>query len=1226
MQLNYVYTGGCASPTPTTTATSTPTATATATATFTPTPTATATFTPTPAATATFTPTPTPTPTCPTNYNYTITTGSYLAGTTSLGINCDDCSLSVPFPFPVKIYDTTYNSALAGSNGELGFGTDYAGFGITCMPNSIATYTIGPMWVDQYPVTATCPTCGVFYATYGTAPNRTFVIEWRDAYYPGNPTPNLNYEVIFNEATALTGRFDVYYNLVTSHAGGTDSALTVGVQQNTTNFTQVGCDATGTNPPAGVATGAYFIYTLAPCASPTPTATAGTPSPTPTCTPGGTPGPWTIVAPYPLIVESAAVTSNGTFGYSAGGFAGSPTNAVYRYDPVANTWTALANVTTGFYDAAIAYAANTNKIYVFGGLDPSFNVLTTTQIYDVATNSWTMGAPMPDPTGRYFSSAVYDSVNGKIYVFGGFDGATFSEQSQTWEYDPVANTWNTSRAPIPVAMGGAGYSIVGQFAYLAGHWNGGAASTDHYRYDIVADSWTAVAPVPVAMYRPAAAGVGTQEFLVGGGNPDISASATQRERVAASMRAPATSYTSTYIYDTTSNSWTSGPNTNVPHSFTGGTAIGNLLLVVGGFDGVSGDTNVVESSVVTGGCPSPTPTGTPSATPTASPSATPTPTASPSATPTPTVIPSATPTASPTCTPAQITTLFASNNSGSPGGANYFDLTVAANPITVTALDINTSATVAFSNVRVYVLPGMTSVGNETNMALWTQVATGSGTGAGQDVPTHVTLSNPFVLNAGTLYGIAVVADPAIALFYTNGNGSNQNYSNADLSLVLGSATNVPFTAPVFSPRVWNGTIYYTGGPCGPTPTPTATPSATPTCTAGGTPGPWTQAAPVAIDHYGGFMDSDGTFAYEGGGYSFSAADNINQFGKFDPVANTWTPLAPVPDLNNGMASGVYAPNVNKLFVFGGSEFTTATVVNTTRIYDIATNTWSTGANMPDVRAFMASGYFNGKIYLVGGYSTGNITPAFLQTWEYDPVANTFNTSRMSIPAAAGFGGAASGVINGHLYVAGGRDANNTVIATTWDYNIATDTWTARANMPSADNVPGSAVIGGKLWVFGGGNPFSGSAASPKSANKGLRAWFNRLLRPDTTDALLLYDPATDTWSSGPSLIQQRAFPAGTHVGNTAVAVGGYTGASTTTSVEINVTGGGCPSPTPTATPTGTPSATPTCGPAAWQSGPRPASGPLCHPGRPRHGQHALHRRRPDRRRGADPLRPGLAL
>src|SRR6478672_12367974 len=194
-------------------------------------------------------------------------------------------------------------------------------------------------------------------------------------------------------------------------------------------------------------------------------------------------------------------------------------------------------------------------------------------------------------------------------------------------------------------------------------------------------------------------------------------------------------------------------------------------------------------------------------------------------------------------------------------------------------------------------------------------------------------------------------------------------------------------------------------------------------------PGSWTEAAPVAIDHFGGFMDSDGTYGYEGGVYAFSTGDNILQFGRFDPVANTWTPLAPVPDLNNGEASGVYAPNVNKLFVFGGENVPTATVVNTTRIYDIATNTWSTGAPMPDVRAFMGSGYFNGKIYLVGGYSTGGYVPAFLQTWEYDPVANTF-AIKTSIPASTGFGGAGSGVVNGHLYVAGGRDASNTVIAT----------------------------------------------------------------------------------------------------------------------------------------------------------------------------------------------------
>ena len=285
---------------------------------------------------------------------------------------------------------------------------------------------------------------------------------------------------------------------------------------------------------------------------------------------------------------------------------------------------------------------------------------------------------------------------------------------------------------------------------------------------------------------------------------------------------------------------------------------------------------------------------------------------------------------------------------------------------------------------------------------------------------------------------------------------------------VSGGHTTVGVTAYVGSDATqsgdWGKVIVNAGrwlisGPCGtPSPTPTAsgTPSATPTCQPGGSPGPWTQAAPVAIDHYGGFMDSDGTFAYEGGGYSFSAGGTINEFGKFNPATNTWTPLAPVPDLTNAEASGVYAPNVNKLFVFGGDDPTTGTVVNTTRIYDIATNTWSTGMPMPDVRAFMGSGYFNGKIYLVGGYTTGNVDPSFGQVWEYDPVANTFNTSRMSMPAT--LGGPGFGIINGHIYIAGGRNLANTNLNTLYDYDIAANTlddrgqyaqWRQRAGLGS---------------------------------------------------------------------------------------------------------------------------------------------------------------------------------
>ena len=188
------------------------------------------------------------------------------------------------------------------------------------------------------------------------------------------------------------------------------------------------------------------------------------------------------MANYPTLIESSAVASNGTFAYSAGGFANEigATGATYRYDPVANTWTPLASMQTPAYDAAVAYAANVNKVFVFGGDNDTSGVLNTTQIYDIASNTWTMGAAMPD--FRIWARAAYYSANGKIYVIGGYDSG-FNETSQVWEYDPVANTWDTSRAPDPVTQGGSGLSIVGQYIYVAG--GGFGSSNAHNRYDIV---------------------------------------------------------------------------------------------------------------------------------------------------------------------------------------------------------------------------------------------------------------------------------------------------------------------------------------------------------------------------------------------------------------------------------------------------------------------------------------------------------------------------------------------------------------------------------------------------------------------------------------------------------------------------------------------------------------------------------------------------------------------
>lgn len=168
-----------------------------------------------------------------------------------------------------------------------------------------------------------------------------------------------------------------------------------------------------------------------------------------------------------------------------------------------------------------------------------------------------------------------------------------------------------------------------------------------------------------------------------------------------------------------------------------------------------------------------------------------------------------------------LTTLFAANNGGSFGGAVYFDITVGPNAINITDLDVNTADGNggAFS-LDVYAVVG-NSAGNETNGGFWgAPVTSGSGTAAGLNNPSNAALNTPVALNANTTYAIAIVMDASHGHDYTNGNGANQMHSNADLTINLGQASNVPFTGGIFSPRVWNGTVYYTvgGGPPPPPP------------------------------------------------------------------------------------------------------------------------------------------------------------------------------------------------------------------------------------------------------------------------------------------------------------------------------------------------------------------------------------------------------------------------
>lgn len=160
-----------------------------------------------------------------------------------------------------------------------------------------------------------------------------------------------------------------------------------------------------------------------------------------------------------------------------------------------------------------------------------------------------------------------------------------------------------------------------------------------------------------------------------------------------------------------------------------------------------------------------------------------------------------------------LTTLFAGNNFGNTGGGVYFDITTVGGALLVTGFDVNTNAAVG-TNIafEVWTHPGGWD-GNHNSPLGWTLQSPGTGTAAGSDSPTAISIT-PFTLAGGTTVGMAITLGSSAAHYYTNGaGGAAQTFSNAELSMTLGGATNAFFGAGRFFPRVWNGTIYYIPAP-----------------------------------------------------------------------------------------------------------------------------------------------------------------------------------------------------------------------------------------------------------------------------------------------------------------------------------------------------------------------------------------------------------------------------
>lgn len=183
---------------------------------------------------------------------------------------------------------------------------------------------------------------------------------------------------------------------------------------------------------------------------------------------------------------------------------------------------------------------------------------------------------------------------------------------------------------------------------------------------------------------------------------------------------------------------------------------------------------------------------------------------------------------------------------------------------------------------------------------------------------------------------------------------------------------------------------------------------------------------------------------------------------------------------------------------------------------------WTLLAPLPSSRGETAAAVAGGKLYVIGGM-TGLGADASAEVSAYDPVGNTWSTTP-SLPEARHHAAAAS--LDGTLYVSGGAPSAGDWVPqrTLWSLPPGAAAWHPLSPMPDARLGHRMVAVDGHLFVVGG---------------IGL------------TGDVLIYDPATDSWSLGAAIPASRDHLAAVAVNEEIWAIGGRSGGQIHTRVDI---------------------------------------------------------------------------
>lgn len=232
------------------------------------------------------------------------------------------------------------------------------------------------------------------------------------------------------------------------------------------------------------------------------------------------------------------------------------TDDMWAYDYSTNTWTELhptVNLSARMNPSWV-YNSDNQSVFLFGGMD-SRGRKADTWIFNYSDTQWTQIFPEASPPARDSHSMIYNQVNQKVILFGGYGASSYKMLNDTWAYDYTTNTWIELTPTVsPSARYGHTmiYDDVSQKGILfGGHtWDDENQTwvfhNDTWTYDYTTNTWTELFPhsYPSARYWHSMTfdSVSKKVILFGGiGDPD-------------------NKLNDTWIYDYLSNDWVQDPS------------------------------------------------------------------------------------------------------------------------------------------------------------------------------------------------------------------------------------------------------------------------------------------------------------------------------------------------------------------------------------------------------------------------------------------------------------------------------------------------------------------------------------------------------------------------------------------------------------------------------------------------------------------------------------------